>query len=999
MAISTRGVSIFLFSLFFLAAQEPPPSPSEFPAAGEAGAAGRSPTGASSQEPQAYDKVITKDAKSRTGVFTVHEIKDKYYYEIPKTELDKEFLFVTQVARTTLGVGYGGQFVSERVVRWERHANKINLRELNYEVVADPKTPISLAVKAANNDTIVMSLPIAAFGKEKDAHEKDGKAKPAEAAENGEPEAKDEEAAAKDRKDAKAGEASATPDKDAAKNKESTSKVAAEKTTKDSGAKEPAKQTGAKEAAPRPASRPYKETGREPSIVIEVTRLFTSDVFELSARQRLNASSMDAGRSYIERVSPYPENIEVEATHTYTRMAPTPGSPAPANPFAAAGMRPGSATVVLHHSMVKLPEHPMTPRLFDERVGYFSVRKMDYGRDEQRAPKRIYITRWRLEKKDPTAALSEPVKPIVYYIDAATPSKWVPYMRRGVESWQKAFEAAGFKNAIIAKPAPTATEDPNFSPEDVRYSVIRWLPSTIENAVGPHISDPRTGEILNADIQFYHNVMNLQRDWYFLQVGPLDPRAARLPLPDDLMGRLVEFVCAHEVGHTLGFQHNMKASSLYPQEKVRDKDWVKKMGHTPSIMDYSRFNYVAQPEDGIDVADLVPTVGPYDVWATHWGYQIIDGAKTADDEKSTLDGWAREQDRTPWYRFSTPGAAGSDPGDLTEAVGDADSLKSTALGVKNLQRVARMMLAATTIETGTPYEDLAELYGRMLGQWTLEMNHVAALVGGFESQQKNIGQAGVIYTPVSKQRQAAAVAFLNDNAFVTPQWAIDKEILRRIEPLGAISRVGNAQRSVLNSLLNSARFARLIEQEALDGPEAYPAAGFVAAVRRGVWRELESPQVAIDAYRRQLQHNYLDLVNSKLNGPAVTLPVNLPSGFPTALFATSADEKPLYRAELRALTSSIGAALAKATDRTTRAHLEGARDQIAKILDPKFAAPSGSGSSELRIFADQWPDFWSAQWTNPPSADLWGDPSAPGQFLNAPWQQIQDCWPDYEIRP
>ena len=298
---------------------------------------------------------------------------------------------------------------------------------------------------------------------------------------------------------------------------------------------------------------------------------------------------------------------------------------------------------------------------------------MDYSRDDYKAERVRYIARWRLEKKDPNAAVSEPVKPIVYYIDAATPVKWVPWLMKGVEDWNVAFEAAGFKNAIIAKKAPTPQEDPDWSPEDVRNSVIRWLPSTVENASGPHISDPRTGEILNADIQFYHNVMNLARDWYFVQVGPLDPRAQKLPLPDDLMGRLLEYVVAHEVGHTLGFQHNMKASSMYPADKVRDKNFVQTMGHTPSIMDYSRFNYVAQPEDGIDPADLIPRIGPYDIWATHWGYAPIPDAKKSDDEKATLDKWAREQDDKPWLRFSTSNSNGADPGEETEAVGDADA--------------------------------------------------------------------------------------------------------------------------------------------------------------------------------------------------------------------------------------------------------------------------------------------------------------------------------------
>ena len=637
-------------------------------------------------------------------------------------------------------------------------------------------------------------------------------------------------------------------------------------------------------------------------------------------------------------------------------------------------MRPGSATVVLHHSMVKLPEKPMMPRVFDERVGYFTTSLMDYSKEEHRAPRVRYIARWRLEKKDPTAAVSEPVKPIVYYIDSATPVKWREWLKKGVESWQVAFEAAGFKNAIIAKVAPTPEEDPDFSAEDVRNSVIRWLPSTIENAVGPNIHDPRTGEILNADIQFYHNIMNLMRDWYFVQVGPLDPRAQKLPLPDDLMGRLLEQVVAHEVGHTLGFQHNMRASSMYEQAKVHDKDWVHKMGHAPSIMDYARFNYVAQPEDNIAVEDLVPRVGPYDIWATKWGYTPIAKAKTAEEEKPTLDKWAREQDQTPWYRFSTSGSGGSDPGELTEAVGDADAIKSSALGLKNLQRVAKMLIPATTAKEGEPYDDLAELYGRMLGQWTLEMNHVAAIVGGFDTQEKYVGQSGVLFTPVPRERQQLAVNFLSENALATPKWAVDPQILRRIEAVGVLNRIRSAQSSVLNSLLSSPRFARLVEQEAIDGNSAYSPADFLAAVRKGVWKELDDSQVKVDAYRRNLQHVYLDLVNNKVNSTGSGVPVGLPPEL-AGLFGSSSDEKPFYRAELRALNTSVAAALAKATDRETKAHLEGVRDQIAKILDPKFAQTAGGGGAVIRIGYD--------------GLDL----------FSATPDQIGTCWPDYVIRP
>ena len=859
----TIGAAAVLF------AQEPPVPPdptAQTPAAGP-GRGGITPP---SPDPQPYEKVITKDAKTKKGIFTVHQIKDKYYYEIPKSELGRQFLWNTQISKTTQGVGYGGDQLTERVVHWELSGNKVYLRDNNFAVTADAKTPIAQAVKASNNSTILMSFPVAAFNKD------------------GEP-------------------------------------------------------------------------------VIEVTRLFTTDVPEIGARQRLGATTMDATRSFIERISPYPENIETESTMTYTRV-PTPiGVNTPQPIFLGGGqMRPGSATIVLHHSMVKLPEKPMTPRVFDERVGYFTTSMMDYSKEEHRAPRVRYITRWRLEKKDPGAAISEPVKPIVYYIDSATPVKWRDWLKKGVEDWQPAFEAAGFKNAIVAKLAPTPEENPDFSPEDVRNSVIRWLPSTIENAVGPNIHDPRTGEILNADIQFYHNIMNLQRSWYFLQAGPLDPRAKTLPLPDDLMGRLLEFVVAHEVGHTLGFQHNMKASSMYEQAKVRDKEWVHKMGHTPSIMDYSRFNYVAQPEDGIPVEDLVPRVGPYDMWATKWGYTPIQDVKTPDDEKPMLDRWAREQDKTPWFRFSTSRSAGADPGELTEAVGDADAITSSALGLKNLQRVAKMLVPATTAKEGEPYDDLAELYGRMLGQWTLEMNHVAAIVGGFSTQQKYVGQEGMLFTPVPKERQQKAVAFLNDNAFATPIWAVDPQILRRIEPIGVLSRIRNAQNSVLVSLLNSSRFARVAEQEAIDGTSAYTPADFLAAVRKGVWKELDSAQVKVDPYRRNLQHAYLDLANTKVNGNTA-VPIGLPPEL-AGLFAVSNDEKPFYRAELRSLNASVTAALAKASDRETRAHLEGVRDQIAKILDPKFAPPAGNAGALIRF-----------------GFDSFGEPTT--------------CWPDYVILP
>ena len=794
--------------------------------------------GRGTQGPRPYAEVITAAAKTDEGVFKVHRItegsNDNLFYEIPKSELSKDYLWNTQLKKTTIGAGYGGQtIVGQRVVRWTLRGDKVLLENMDYTMVADPANPL---MGEANTPAIIRTFDVAAYS---------------------------------------------------------------------------------------PAGDP----------VINVTQFFTTQIppeFNVSGRVG-GRGNADATRTFLEKAVSYPQNINVEVTATFA----TGGDPAAATPAPApvpgrggGGGRGNSATVLVHHSMIKLPETPMMPRLFDERVGYFTQGLTDFGTGEQQQMPKRYITRFRLEKKDPNAPVSDPVKPIIYWVDPATPKKWVPYVKKGIEDWQPAFEMAGFRNGIVAKEAHESG-DPDWSGEDVRYSVVRWLPSTTENAVGPHVHDPRSGEILEADVQFYHNVQNLGKNWYFVQAGPNDPRAQKLPLPDDLMGELIRYVVAHEVGHTLGFQHNMKASSTYTIEQIRDPKWVKENGHTPTLMDYSRFNYVAQPEDKIPAIDLIPKIGPYDKWATMWGYKPIPGAKRPEDEKPTLDAWAREQDTKPYLRFSTEGQGGTDPGDNTEAVGDIDAVTATTLGLKNLGRVSETLMTATNYRTGKPWDELEEVYGRMVGQWSTEMGHVVRVIGGIDSQQKHIGQNGVRFVTVAKSRQEQALKFLLENAFKTPSLMVRPEILRRIQVSGIVDRVRTAQAGIMGQLLQAQRLDRMAEQLALDGPTvAYSPLEFLQDLRAGVWSELAKPGTAIDIYRRNVQRAYLDNMEGRLGG-------------------ASEEVRALVKGELRALDAQLRSALASpaTTDDLTRRHLQDSRDEIAAMLDPLVPRPGPAGGA------------------------------------------------------
>ncbi len=784
-----------------------------------------------------YSDVITKEAITDAGLFNVHKVGDRYYFEVPDSLLRRDFLWITRYAAIPAGFGGGfvnaGASVNEQMVVWEKVDNRILLRSKTTSSFSADSLPINISVQANNYMPVLFSFEIAA------------------------------------------------------QNRETRSSV------------------------------------------IDVTRLFLSDVRAISGltsslRTTYRVTRLDESRSFITSMKSFPLNVEVRQDLSYDAAEPPTNSST------------GTISVLMNQSIVLLPKVPMQPRINDDRVGYFNINKIDYGSEAYKADEISYIRRWRLEPKDVAAyrrgELVEPIKPIVYYLDPATPAKLRSYIKAGVEAWQKVFETAGFKNAIIAKDPPTPQEDPDFNPEDVRYSVVRYVASTTRNAVGPSVSDPRSGEIIESDIIWYHNHLRSYRNRYLLETGAANEKARTLNTPMEDLGEMMKYVITHEIGHALGLPHNMKASSAYPVDSLRNASFTQRNGIAATIMDYARYNYVAQPGDkGVR---FVRQLGPYDHYVINWGYRYLPDARSAQDEVPTLNKWIEAKSGNPIYRFGSGEAF--DPESQTEDIGN-DPVKASTYAVQNLKYVASKLYDWTAAETNS-YEDLEELYGELTSTFSRYIGHVVTNIGGVQNDRKRPNQKGPVYTAVPAKEQQASLQWLLTNAFSSPDWLYQSKIAGNIHHANHVEEIRALQVRHLNSLLSPDRMARLMENDIRN--VNYHAADMMTQLQNGIWKELSTGS-KIDIYRRNLQKAYIERLGQVMAPPPAPSGASAAAGgggrqssSATPFNLAQSDIRSIARAHLLKLSLQLKAAAPKHSNDLTRYHIDDAIARIDAILNP-----------------------------------------------------------------
>jgi hypothetical protein len=797
---------------------------------------------------KSYKEVITAKAISDEGLFWVHKIDDKYFFELADSLFNREILVVNRISKAAAGMrtggffGYGGDQIGQGVIRFEKGpGNKVFLRTISYaEYAKDSTSPMFTAVTNSNVQPIAASFDIKSLGKDS------------------------------------------------------------------SGA------------------------------VIDVTEYINGDNdvlnFTSSLKSMLRIGSVQNDKSYIVSVKSYPINVEIRTIKTYSRM-PAMGSAS--GSFGGGGSAGGNMTMELNSSMVLLPKVPMQPRYFDPRVGYFAVGYTDFDADPQGVKNILMVKRWRLEPKPGDwekyrrGELVEPAKPIIFYIDPATPKKWIPYLIQGVNDWQVTFEKAGFKNAIMAKLPPAKEEDSTWSLDDARNSAIVYKPSDIPNASGPSIADPRSGEIMESHINWYHNVMSLVRDWYFVQASPIDTGARKMLFSDDLMGELVRFVSSHEVGHTLGLRHNFGSSSTVPVEKLRDKAWVEANGHTPSIMDYARFNYVAQPEDNMSRAGIFARIGDYDKWAIEWGYKLFPQYTSADKETGFLNNWVIEKLKNNRLWFGTESNP-DDPRSQSEQVGD-DAMKGGMYGIKNLQRIVPNLVQWTK-EANENYDDLRNMYSTVQDQFRRYLGHVSKYVGGIMETPKKVEEQGAVYEVVSEVKQKEAVDFLNKQIFATPVWMLNQEIFDKTG-MNGLNTIGYLQDNVLSRILSSSTLSKMVNAEGALGDKAYQLTEFFSDLKKGILGELATRK-PIDIYRRNLQKSYIGNLLGLLRNPS------FPSaGLGVTIIISGGTDKndiqSVVRGHLTSLKTEMQAAATGVGDLMTKYHLLDLVKRVDNALNAK----------------------------------------------------------------